>query len=391
MVSFTQRPSNIEPSSSAEPYPEYITSPDDDVSIAIMGATGSGKTTFINMASKSKLRIGRGLESCTSTVQTAASFVQDGRRVTLIDTPGFDDTQKSDTEILRMIAIYLSTAYENGKKLSGVIYFHRISDFRVGGISRRNFKMFRELCGDDNLKNVLIVTNMWGEVDPQVGLARENELSSKDIFFKPALEKGAQFLRHENTTESAYNIIRQVMKNHPVTLRIQEELVDQKKDISETAAGIELNKELHEQAERHRKEIVELQKEMREAINAKDEETRRELEIETRKLQQEMERIQRDSSTLAENYNLEKAKLEAHMKEMADAAQREAQKAAESHKRQMEMLEQQLRNTEASMTRERGEVQARMNEMRREYENSKRRGGGLFSTLGRAIDSVFGL
>ncbi|KIL67658.1 hypothetical protein M378DRAFT_73626 [Amanita muscaria Koide BX008] len=237
---------------------------------SVMGATGSGKTTFINMASKSNLRIGRGLESCTHIVQTAAPFVLDGRTVTLIDTPGFDDTQKSDTEILRMIAIYLSTAYENGKKLAGVIYLHRISDFRVGGISRRNFKMFRELCGDDSLKNVLIVTNMWGEVDLQVGLARENELSSKDIFFKPALDKGAQSLRHNNTIESAHNIIRQVMRNPPVTLQIQEELVDQKKDISETAAGIELTKELREQAEKHREAIVELQREMRGTCTVKD-------------------------------------------------------------------------------------------------------------------------
>ena len=70
-----------------------------------------------------------------------------------------------------------------------------------------------------------------------------------------------------------------------------------------------------------------------------------------------MERVQRDSSTLVENYNLEKAKMEAHMKEMIEAAQREAQKAAESHKEQMRMLDEQLRNTEASMTRERGELQ----------------------------------
>ena len=145
-----------------------------------------------------------------------------------------------------------------------------ISDVRVDGPFQRNFKMFRELCGDNNLKNVFIVTNMWGSVDPRVGLAWENELSLTDIFFKPALDKGTRLLRHDNTIGSAYNIIRQVMKNHPVALQIQEELVDQKKDISDTAAGIELNKELREQAERHRKEIVELQKEMRGTGTVKD-------------------------------------------------------------------------------------------------------------------------
>jgi predicted GTPase len=33
-----------------------------------------------------------------------------GRPVTLIDTPGFDDTTKSDSDILRMIAAFLATA-----------------------------------------------------------------------------------------------------------------------------------------------------------------------------------------------------------------------------------------------------------------------------------------
>jgi predicted GTPase len=74
-----------------------------------MGATGSGKTTLINLASGSNLRVGRGLKSCTSTVQTSMPFEFDDRRVVLIDTPGFDDTNKSDTDILRMIAHYLAT------------------------------------------------------------------------------------------------------------------------------------------------------------------------------------------------------------------------------------------------------------------------------------------
>ena len=48
------------------------------------------------------------LESCTSEVQLANEFTLDGRTVSLIDTPGFDDTLKSDTDILRMIAAYLA-------------------------------------------------------------------------------------------------------------------------------------------------------------------------------------------------------------------------------------------------------------------------------------------
>ncbi|KAF9563217.1 hypothetical protein CPC08DRAFT_335459 [Agrocybe pediades] len=228
-----------------------------------MGATGSGKTTFINLASGSDLRVGRGLKSCTNIVQVAQPFELDGRTVTLIDTPGFDDTTKSDADILRMIAAFLATTYESGKKLAGVIYLHRISDFRMSGIATRNFKLFRELCGESTLKNVVILTNMWGEVSLEVGEARENELKTQDLFFKPVLEKGAQILRHDNTRETAHNILRHLTENLPMPLQIQREMVDQKKDISQTAAGAELNKELMLQIQKHKEEMKRIQEEMR--------------------------------------------------------------------------------------------------------------------------------
>ncbi|EEC00079.1 hypothetical protein MPER_00057, partial [Moniliophthora perniciosa FA553] len=140
-----------------------------------------------------------------------------------------------------MIAAFLATMYEHKQTLAGVIYIHRISDFRVGGISRRNFRMFRELCGDDTLKNVVIMTNMWGEVGRDVGEAREAELVREDKFFKPVLDKGAQLVRHDNTTKTARAILLHLIENKPLPLRIQTELVDQGKSLSQTAAGAELN------------------------------------------------------------------------------------------------------------------------------------------------------
>ena len=65
---------------------------------------------FINLASGSNLRVGTGLDSCTAEVQLAKKFTLDGRSVTLIDTPGFDDTVLSDSDILEMIAAFLATA-----------------------------------------------------------------------------------------------------------------------------------------------------------------------------------------------------------------------------------------------------------------------------------------
>ena len=61
------------------------------------------------MASGSNLIIGDNLGSCTASVQLADGLILDGRPVVLIDTPGFDDTNKSDTDILKLIATFLAT------------------------------------------------------------------------------------------------------------------------------------------------------------------------------------------------------------------------------------------------------------------------------------------
>jgi len=221
----------------------------------------------------------------------------------LIDTPGFDDTNLSDTDVLRMIAEFLKITYTEGMKLAGVIYFHRISDFRMGGISRRNFSMFRRLCGDSTLKNVVIVTNMWGEVTPEKGEARELELSTDDAFFKPALEKGAVLDRHLHTKESGMRILARVVDNHPLALKIQTELVDEKKALLDTAAGDELNREMKALVAKHKAEIDDLRRETREAMRQKDLETQQELQAQERKLKTEIYRLEEQSEQLRSEFS----------------------------------------------------------------------------------------
>lgn len=79
----------------------------------------------------------------------------------------------------------------------------RISDMRVGGSARRDFRMFQELCGEEAYPNVIIATNMWGAVTAEDGDARERELATKQIFFKPILDKHATMLRHVSCNHDA--------------------------------------------------------------------------------------------------------------------------------------------------------------------------------------------
>lgn len=307
---YHNEPPAVEPTYYGGEVVQSVDSDAPEVAIAVMGATGSGKSTFINLASRSAFCVGNGLRSCTSEVNVTDAFGLDGRRVILIDTPGFDDTQLSDTEVLQMIALFLETSYKDGFKLAGLLYFHRISDFRVGGVSARNARMFRKLCGDDTLKNVIIVTNMWGEVNHRLAEARETELKRDELFFKPALDKGAQMARHMNTVPSAQAILRLVLNNHPLPLQIQVQLVDECKDITQTSAAEELNRDLNAQILKYQEEVRALKDEIQQVIREKDEQMRKELEVDREETRKAIARVEREIQQLGPNYKKEREKLE---------------------------------------------------------------------------------
>ena len=178
--------------------------------------------------------------------------------------------------------------------------------------------MLREICGDSALWNVIFVTSMWDEVSSEVGESREKELSTR--FFKSAIDKGARLVRQYNTAQSAHDIIRWIVKNSPVVLRIQRELVDEHKDIGNTSAGKAVNEKLGEQIKKHQAEVYEVREEMRQALGERNEETRRELNLELGRLQEQINRIEKASSGMASNYAAEKRRMEAKMREMERGA-----------------------------------------------------------------------
>ena len=169
--------------------------------------------------------------------------------------------------------------------------------------------MFRKLCGESTLKNTIIVTNMWKDGSQDINEARERELSTK--LFKLALDGGARMVRHQNTAESAHNIIRRFMENNPAPLRIQRELVIERKDIVNTTVGKVISREFNEQIRRHWTELKEVRDEMERALKWKDEEMRRKLAEEARRLQERIAQIARDEEGISADYVAEKARIEA--------------------------------------------------------------------------------
>ncbi|KAK3384060.1 hypothetical protein B0T24DRAFT_588658 [Lasiosphaeria ovina] len=50
---------------------------------------------------------------------------------------------------------------ENGIKFTGLMYIQSMTTNRVRGSNRQKLKMFRELTGDDNMDNVVVLTTFW--------------------------------------------------------------------------------------------------------------------------------------------------------------------------------------------------------------------------------------
>ena len=180
----------------------------------------------------------------------------------------------------------------------------------MGGVATKNFKMFQKLCAGLAFRNVVVVTNMWGQVDQKVGEAREAELMNDDLFFKVILDKGAHMARHTNTASSARSIIRLILNKKPRPLHIQKELVDDGKGISQTCAGEELNKELNAQIRKHEEEMRALEEEREQAIRENDEEARREIEAESRRMEMKIAKFKSDAQRLVSSYREEEIRLE---------------------------------------------------------------------------------
>ena len=254
----------------------------------------------------------------------------------------------------------------------------------------RNLNMFQKLCGDSSLQNVVIVTNMWGDVDPGVGNAREAELMREDIFFKPMLDNGAQVARHNNTIASAESIIRLVLDNHPLPLRIQVELVNERKDISKTSAGEELNRELNAQIRKHQEDMRILKEEMEQAIKEKDEDTRRILENENRRMQNEIERFENDAERFVTDYRNEKEKLEARLAQVEFEARQDADRAAAQHQQQIDELRNSLEANAATSEREKALMLQKIEELSktRDRVRSNPLRSGIFSVIEAILDDL---
>ena len=287
-----------------------------------MGVTGSGKSSFISSLVGRDVGIGKGLKSRKLHRPTAAltalsvertvmtdldpkdttnvnvyMFEHTGRRVFLIDTPGFDDTFRSDIDVLKDVAFFFSSTYKRDVALAGIIYLHPISHNRFAGSDVRHLSMFRRMCGEDGYPHLVLGTTMWDRLPkdgPDLAMAndREEELRSTDGFWGLMSSRGSRMMRFQGDEASALRIVDHLMqmreKHGSFVLTIQKELVDEKKDLDATSAGKELRKEIDKATAQYRKKLDSLKSDHEDAMKRRDAETARILEGQRRDFEEKL-------------------------------------------------------------------------------------------------------
>lgn len=173
------------------------------------------------------------------------------------------------------------------------------------GPFERSFRTFQSICGESVLRNVVIVTTRWSEAEFVTQSQREAELRNNPHSFQPAIARGAKLRRHQSdTTTSAHMILREMLHNNAKPLRIQVEMVDDKKGISQTDAAGELNKQFEQADKKHQDQMAMLKDEIWDAIARRDEETTREIEEECWQKVEEMAKRQKSLGGLTEKYRI---------------------------------------------------------------------------------------
>jgi hypothetical protein len=161
----------------------------------------------------------------------------------LIDTPGFDDDRFSEDITVEKILKWLRRSLAQGTTLNGIIYIHPIIKPRIGGTASSNLRMFKQLCGKDFYRNVVLATTFWEGIDPSEGTRRETELCENDEFWGILKRRGSRVVRLGLDHSQDQRLLLEIAEQGKCILQAQREMQGGK-DISDTAAAKEVKEDV---------------------------------------------------------------------------------------------------------------------------------------------------
>lgn len=316
-------------------------------------------------------------------------FKHEGTTIHLIDTPGFDDTTKTSTAVLRDIAGWLQLAYSQHIRLNGLVYLHPVNETRMKGSAMTTLRMFKKLTGLENMGSVVLVTTMWDKTPIAEGEAREGELLQSETFWGQLIDANAKVRRFQNTRDSAIEIISCLRGRHKKReLKLQQELAANQ-SLEETSAGRELNSEMNQQAAQYKREIKELRAEMEKARQEGNDRDADELLKAQKDMQQKMDDLVRNQQELVvKNEQLLKEKEEQLKKALDDA-----QKIRSDHEIAIKAHADEIKKMHENAAREKESLKAQQEEaeeaMKHWHDDFVDQAAGLFGMLDEHYKEVY--
>ena len=254
------------------------------------------------------------------------SFKHGGYNFTLIDTPGFDDSRFSDDIIVTKVLDWLKDSAAHNKKLSGIIYMHRIVDTRIQGTARSSMNMFRRLCGPNYFANVVLATSFWSQIDVSEGAKRERELCDNDDFWGLLVKRGSKVCRVGYGPREDQKLLLRIAKNKKALIQAQEEM-QSGVNMAETSAAREVNKNVADWAKIYDERLKEERARLQRELEQRDQ--RRRQEFNAQRAAIEEERRRKDAEALRAQEQTKRAWEE---RQQARAAERLRQAQALDNK-----------------------------------------------------------
>jgi len=204
-----------------------------------------------------------------------------GHEFALVDTPGFDDSHRSNQEVVEQILEWLAVEHRSNAEFVGVIYVHNIMNPRMQGSALQNLRMFQKLVGSNNMSKVILATSFWDLVDRSKGIEREGALTKSPDFFAAMIGKGARYMRLDHHATNL-NALAGMAESGSIVLQCQKEMADGKKSAKETSAAQITTSDLAKIAKqkiKHDKEVKTIrrraEKEEKKQESARDKEKKR--------------------------------------------------------------------------------------------------------------------
>ncbi|CAE6483235.1 unnamed protein product [Rhizoctonia solani] len=187
--------------------------------VLVFGRFGSAKASLIDTAcTQMEIEPSPALSSSDISVQCT---VVDDHPFKLINTPGFDNPQKSNLEVFLDIAQYLQSGDLN-PGVKGIIYVHHAGDSLQSRALMENLNvLFNVLLGHSALRLLRILVIPSHSTETEHCASTVVKMQTSDPVFSPAYKAGASISTSSLDEASVFDILKEVLTNDFVQLQIQ--------------------------------------------------------------------------------------------------------------------------------------------------------------------------